>query len=301
MKVQVLGSGAGGPFQGRHFTAHVVEVENHRYLIDCGEGTQMQLYRYRIGIDRCDEFFITHLHGDHVFGLVGLLTSFSLKQRTRPLTLYAPPGLHALITDTFKACGVLTPYEIHIVEVDASKHQLVFENKLIEVWSIPLNHRTACCGWLFREKRRPRNMIKEKIEEYEIPYTQMPAIKAGADFILPDGTCIPNAEITTDPPAPRSFAFCSDTAYSDEVVSCVNGVDLLYHEATFTNEHQREAEIAFHTTAAQAASVASQAGVGKLLMGHFSGRYKDLDQHLKEARSVFPESHCVEEGVVYEV
>jgi len=301
MQLTTLGTGAGGPFQGRNYTAQVLQVENHYFLIDCGEGTQHQLYRYRAPYDRFQQIFISHLHGDHVFGLIGLLTSYCLKQRTKKLEIFSPPGLRELIEHTARICGIVFPYPIEYTEVDTSTSQIVFENKHVEVYTIPLNHRTACSGWLFREKSRPRNIRKEKIVEFDIPVQLIPGIKAGADLNLSDGRLIPNEALTLPPRPPRSFAFCSDTAPSEIVREVVAGVDLLYHEATFTEEHRAEAELSFHSTAVQAAEIARAAGVKRLLIGHFSGRYTSADQHLAEARGVFAESYTAEEGQTYAI
>ena len=301
MTVQILGNGAGGPFQGRNYTAQLVQAGKHRFLVDCGEGAQQQIYRYGAKVDRCDQIFISHLHGDHVFGLVGLITSFCIKKRERPLTLFSPPGLRGLLESTFAHCGVITPFEIEYTEVDASRKEKVFENGIVEVYSLPLNHRMPCSGWLFVEKPRLPNMRKEQIEAYDIPFTAIPGIKSGGDYTLPGGKVIPHVELVTPPDPPVSYAFCSDTAFSEALIEAVRGVDLLYHEATFLNEHLEEARIAFHSTAAQAAEVAQKAGVGKLLMGHFSARYKRLDAHLSEARDLFAESYLAEEGEVYAV
>ncbi|MBK7938785.1 MAG: hypothetical protein IPJ82_17645 [Lewinellaceae bacterium] len=185
--------------------------------------------------------------------------------------------------------------------MDAASSIKVLENKDLEVWTIPLNHRIETCGWLFREKKKPRNIRPEKIETYNIHFSLIPGIKAGDDLVLPDGRVIPNSELTLDPPAPKSYAFCSDTAPSPLVANRVQGVDLLYHEATFTNEHLVEASVSFHSTAAQAAEIARQAGVRKLIIGHFSGRYADVEQHLAEARMIFSETQAAEEGRVVEV
>ena len=231
----------------------------------------------------------------------GLITSFFLKRRTARLDIYSPPGLAELITGTFRITGVQPPFPIAFHEVDTEISQPVFENNAVDVWTIPLHHRTPCTGWLFREKIKPRNMRKDKIEEYAIPYQQIPALKAGADLHLPDGSIVSNNELTIPPPAPLSYAFCSDTAFSERVIAAVQGVDLLYHEATFLNEHSEEAAISFHTTAAQAAEVARRSSAKKLLMGHFSSRYTELDQHLLEARAVFAASYVAEEGKVYRV
>jgi ribonuclease Z len=301
MRLTILGNGAGGPFHGRHYTAQVLQVENHYFLIDCGEGTQQQLFRNKVPYDRFQQIFISHLHGDHVFGLIGLLTSYCLKKRTQKIQLFSPPGLEELVAHTARLCGIVFPYPLEFVAVDSSLSQQVFENKYVEVWTVPLNHRTPCSGWLFREKTRPRNILKDKIEEFDIPFTLIPGIKAGADLSLPDGRIIPNNALTIPPPLPRSFAFCSDTAPSDVVVEAIKGVDVLYHEATFTEAHLAEALLSGHSTAQQAAEIARKAGVKKLLFGHFSGRYLDAEQHLVEARGILEESYVAEENTTYEI
>ena len=302
MQVTILGNSSGGPFHGRNYTAQVLQVENHYFLIDCGEGTQQQLFHNKVPYDRFRQIFISHLHGDHVFGLIGLLTSYCLKKRTEKMQLFAPPGLEELVAHTARLCGIVFPYPMEFVEVDASVSRMVFENKHTEVWTIPLNHRsTPCSGWLFREKAKPSNIRKDKIEEYQITFPLIPGIKAGADLSLPDGRIIRNEELTLPPRPPRSYAFCSDTRPSDTVVQVVQGVDLLYHEATFAQEHEAEAEISGHSTAAQAAAIARAANARKLLIGHFSGRYSDVEQHLTEARAIFPESYIAAEGVGFEV
>lgn len=301
MQLIVLGSGAGGPFQGRNYTAQLFKVDNHIFLIDCGEGTQHQLFRYRLRYDHMKEIFISHLHGDHVFGLMGLLTSFALKKRSAPLAIFGPVGLRELVETSARLVGAIFPFIITVHEVDTTISTKVFENDKVEVSTIPLNHRTLCTGWLFKEKLRPANILAEKIQEYGIPYTEIAAIKAGADYHLPNGVIIAHTELTTPPSPPRSFAFCSDTAPSDTVIAAVKGVNLLYHEATFTNDHEAEAAYSGHSTAEQAAFVAREAGVGQLLIGHFSGRYRDVLQHLEEARAIFQYCNVVEEGREYEI
>lgn len=301
MQLTILGNSSGGPFHGRHYTAQVLQVENHTFLIDCGEGTQMQIFKYRVKVDACKQLFISHLHGDHVFGLMGLITNWSHRKRSEPLQIFSPPGLRELIETSIRVCGVRLSYDIEFQEVDATVSAKVYENAKVEVWTIPLHHRSPTTGWLFREKTKPRNIRPEKIEQYGIPFPQIPGIKAGDDFELPDGRVIPNAELTLDPPKPVSYAFCSDTAFSETVIEVVHGVDLLYHEATFTNENIQEAEISFHSTAAQAAEVARRAAVRQLILGHISGRYADTDQHLAEAKAVFERVEVAEEGSVWGV
>ncbi|MBL7802524.1 MAG: ribonuclease Z [Saprospiraceae bacterium] len=304
MQLTILGNGSGGPFQGRHYTAQVLQVENRLFLIDCGEGTQMQMYRFQVRYDRLEQIFVSHLHGDHVFGLVGLLTSWCLKKRTNPLHIYSPPGMEELVETNLRLCGVRVPvtYPIHFHVVEATAFDRVFDDTLLEVFSVPLSHRgVACCGWLFREKIRPRNLRPEKITEYDIPYSLLPGIKAGQDLVLPGGQIVPNDELTLPPRAPLSYAFCSDTAPSDQVAEWVKGVDFLYHEATFLSEHTAEADLSGHSTAAQAAEIARKAGAKRLLLGHFSGRYADTAAHLAEARAIFPNTEAAEEGKTYEI
>lgn len=304
MQLTILGNGSGGPFQGRHYTAQILQIDNQLFLIDCGEGTQMQLHRYRVRYDRLRQIFISHLHGDHVFGLVGLLTSWALKKRTAPLDIFSPPGLEELVQTNLRLCGVRVPitFPIAFHVVDASVPAPVFDHKTVEVSTIPLDHRgVPCSGWLFREKARPRNIRKEKIAEYDIPYRLIPGIKAGRDLVLPGGGTVSNNELTLPPDPQRAYAFCSDTGPSARVAEVVRGVDLLYHEATFTAEHEADALLSGHSTAGQAADIARAAGVKRLLLGHFSNRYKQPDQHLAEARAVFPATEAAAEGQVYAV
>lgn len=301
MHLTVLGNGAGGPFHGRHYSAQILQVENQVFLIDCGEGTQMQVFQHRIKADRIRQVFISHLHGDHVFGLIGLVTNWCLKQRSEALEIFSPPGLQELLETTIRVCGVRVPYPLIFNAVDPEKADTVYENAQVQVSTIPLNHRSACCGWLFREKEKPRNMRKEAIETFGIPFQDIPAIKAGGDWLSPSGERIPNAMLSADPPPPLSYAYCSDTAPSSVVAEAVRGVNLLYHEATFTDEHIEEAGISYHSTARQAAEIARESGVGKLLLGHFSGRYSDENQHLVEARAVFTETYASVEGERVEV
>lgn len=301
MHLTILGNSSGGPFHGRNYTSQVLQVENQLFLIDCGEGAQMQLFRWRVKTDRINHIFISHMHGDHLYGLIGLLTSWCLKNRTVKLHLFSPPGLQELVEMTARMCRVEFSYPLEFHVVDPSTSSKVFENQIVEVWTIPLKHSIEATGWLFREKTKPRRMRPEKIEEYDIPFTLIPGIKAGKDLVLPDGIKVPNAELTLDPPVPRAYAFCSDTMPSDAVAEAVRGVDLLYHEATFTSDLAADALRSSHSTAAQAAEVARRAGVKRLILGHFSGRYTDADQHLAEARAIFPQTSAAEEGRVEQV
>ncbi len=260
MQLTVLGNGAGGPFQGRHYTAQILHVDNQPYLIDCGEGTQMQMHRYGIRFESIRQIFISHLHGDHIFGLVGLLAAYPPRKRSYKVEIFSPPGLRELVETSFRLSKIQAYFLLEFHEVDPTVSQKIFENRQLQVWTIPLNHGIECCGWLFREQARP-------------------------DYICPG----------------KTFAFCSDTAPSQIVADCVRGVDLLYHEATFIEEHLVEAGSSNHSTAAQAAEIARQAGVGRLLLGHFSGRYPTVAQHLAEARAIFTETYAAEEGQTMEI
>jgi ribonuclease Z len=301
MRVTVLGHGSGGPYNGRPFTAHALTIGSDIILIDCGEGTQMQLWHHRVRYDHCNHIFITHLHGDHVFGLMGILTNWCLKKRTEPLHLYGPEGLQALVEHTATLCGVRFPYTLKFWVAPTHEPALALTTPTYTVRSFPLLHRMPTVGWLFREQPRPRNIRPEKITEYDIHYSLIPGIKAGADLTLPSGQVVANQELTIDPAPPRSYAFCSDTAPSDLVVEQVRGVDLLYHEATFTDMHTDEAAQSYHSTAAQAAHIAQRAGVGQLLLGHFSGRYSDEAVLLSEARAVFQSTITAEPGLTVEL
>jgi ribonuclease Z len=303
MNVTILGNGSGGPFHGRHYTSQVLHVGKNQFIIDCGEGAQMQIYRHRVKTDHCLQIFISHLHGDHVFGLLGLVTNWSLKKREAPLTIYSPPGLREILETVIRVCSVRMTYELIFEEVDAAVSCKVFENKKVSVWSIPLSHRNPTCGWMFREQPAPLNIRPEALDLYDIRqnFAAIRSVKAGNDLVLADGRLI-ESRLLTLPPAPlRSYAFCSDTMPSEKVIETVSGVDLLYHEATFADDHEEQALVSFHSTARQAARVARRAGVGRLLIGHISGRYETADRHLAEAREEFTETYLAEEGSRYAV
>jgi ribonuclease Z len=301
MQLTILGNSSGGPFHGRHYTAQVLQLESQTFLIDCGEGTQMQIFRYHLKMERCNHIFISHLHGDHVFGLIGMITNWSHKKRSETLHVFSPPGLQELIETTIRVCGIRLSYEIEFHSVDPTISAMVFETTNLEVWTIPLKHRGPTTGWHFREKPKPRHIRPEKMEEFGIHFSAIQGIKAGSDFTLPDGRVVPNAALTLDPSRPVSYAFCSDTAYSETLIELLRGVDLLYHEATYNNENAWEAETYFHSTAAQAAEIAFQAGVKRLILGHISGRYSNTVQHLAEARAVFAQTEIAVEGGRWEV
>lgn len=301
-EVTILGVNAAMPANGRHLTAQVLNVRENLFLIDCGEGTQMRLSACNVRRrGRIEHIFISHLHGDHIFGLMGLLTSFSLNGRQKPLHIYGPKGLKEFIDVQLRISQSYMAYTLHVHVTNPEVHELIFENDDVWVYTIPLKHRIPTNGYLFREKERPRRILPEMIERYQLKVPQIRAIKAGQDFITDTGERIPHEQLTIAPPHPRSYAFCSDTAYHQPIVPIIQGVDLLYHEATFLHRAKARAAATFHSTAVQAAQIAQQAQVKRLLLGHYSSRYKDLDPLLHEAKSVFPNSLLAYENHVYRV
>ncbi len=296
-QLTILGSNSAVPANGRFTTAQVLQVKNKLYLIDCGEGTQTRLGDYNISRrERIEQIFISHLHGDHIFGLPGLLTSFSLNNRKAPLRIYSPAGLQEMIEAILKYSYSHLSYDLKFVVVPTDKSVQIFDNKDITVTTIPLNHRIPTTGYLFKEKEKVRNIRPEKIEEYSIHYSKIDAIKNGGDFTTEDEKVIPHKELTIAPPPPRSFAFCSDTTYQESIVPIIKGVDLLYHETTYMEDAKESAAKYGHSTAKEAATIAKMAGVGKLICGHYSSRYGDLTPLEEEAKSVFPNSELGLEG-----
>ena len=261
----------------------------------------MQLRKYKIRLGKIHHIFISHLHGDHVFGIFGLLSSFSLLGREEPLHMFGPEGLEEMVIDHLKFFQDDLGFELYFHRIQCRRPALVHEDKQISVLSLPLIHRIPTCGFLFREQPKERNILKEKISEHNIPVRDIIKIKRGEDFILPDGTTIPNDELTRPPAPQRSYAYCSDTRPNRENIPVLEGVDILYHEATFAQEDAALAYETYHSTARQAAELAAGAGVGRLLIGHFSSRYKDVSVLESEAKEVFHETRAVHDGERFEV
>ena len=295
-EVTILGSNSAIPAYGRNHTSHFVQVKNKRFLIDCGEGTQHQMRRYGLKAQQLDVIFISHLHGDHYLGLVGLLSSLHLQGRKRELLLYGPKGLDEIITLQLKYSETVFNYNLRFIEVDTTIAQVIYEDARVHVSTIPLEHRIPCSGYLIKEQPHPYRINKTKISE-DIGLQDLATLKQGKPVIGSDGAVIYDLESYTLPPKiSRAYAFCSDTKYDPDLHTIVNKVDLLYHESTFLNERELTASNTFHSTAAQAAQVAKDADVGKLLIGHFSARYKDIRPFEAEARLVFERSHIAIEG-----
>ncbi|NRB47092.1 MAG: ribonuclease Z [Saprospiraceae bacterium] len=298
-EVQLLGTNSALPAFGRHPTSQILTIQKYKYLIDCGEGTQMRFQKFGVKPGRMNQIFISHLHGDHFYGLIGLLTTLGLIGRKRPLDIFAPEGLEEIIRVQTKYAGGDPPFTIRFHVTDTEKHQLIFENNQITVHSIPLDHRVPTSGFLFKEKPKARKMIGAKIQEYNIPYSAIPAIKDGKDFIDAKGQRIANALLTEEPTPPRSYAYCSDTRYKEDIIPLIQGADMLYHESTFQEDLIEKTIPTGHSTALQAAKIAKQANVGRLILGHFSSRYEDINSFADEAKAVFPTVVAGVEGETY--
>lgn len=298
-EVRILGSGAATPTLERNPTSQYIYVNERHFLIDCGEGTQIQLRKYKVKFQKIDHIFISHLHGDHYLGLMGYLSSLHLLGRTKPVTVYGPEGLKEIILTQLKISKTYLSYEIRFNVIDTDTKTLIFEDAIVEVYAFPLNHRIETYGYLIQEKKRPLNMRKEVMDYYKVPIAQIPLIKEGADFVTDDGLVIENTQLTIPSPEPRSYAFCSDTKYDERIIPWLNAPTLLYHEATFVDKHADRAKKTFHSTAKQAASIAVDSGAKQLILGHFSARYKDASVHLKEAKEVYDNTICVEDGDEY--
>jgi len=300
-RLTILGTSSALPTSERNPTAHVLEVHERLFLIDCGEGTQMQMRRYRIRFGRVNHIFISHLHGDHFFGVYPLLSTYNLMGRKTPLHLYAPAPAEELIARHLADFDIHLGFDLTVHTVAGRSLKMILDDKRTEVYSFPLRHRIPAYGYLFREKLHDRNMIKEKIAEYRLSIEEIASARRGEDIIREGGPVIPCSEVTLEPRQPASYAFCSDTGRVKRLSSWVRGVDLLYHEATFGDDNDSLALKTGHSTARHAAQVALEAGVRRLLLGHFSARYRSTAQLEEEARQVFPQCDAAKEGATYEI
>lgn len=297
--VTILGSASAKPTACRHPSAQVVNVHEQLYLVDAGEGVQQQLVRCGINPLKIRAVFISHLHGDHVYGLFPLISSLGLYGRRTPLKVYAPAPFGEMLACHLKYFDNDLPYPVVWAEVDTTRHALLMENRTLEVWSIPLRHRVPCAGFLFREKTPPLNVDKFKITKYALSIAQITAAKRGEEVVLDTGERIPNDELTYRPYAPRSYAYLSDTNFSAKAATLCRGVDLMYHEATYAAAEQRSARERGHSTTADAVKAALKAGARRLVIGHYSSRYKDENVLVEEARALFPETYPATEGTCY--
>jgi len=301
MKVTILGSSSALPTSERFPSAHVLNAHERLFLIDCGEGTQMQMRRCKIKFSKINHIFISHLHGDHVFGLYGLLSTFNLLGRENPVHLYAPENYNQMLQSHLNDFDINLNFGIDFIPLSGKDPVRILDDKYLTVTSFPLKHRIPAFGFLFREKVLPRNIIKDSITKYEIPISKIPAIKKGEDFITKDGLIIKNEDITIPPPEPLSYAYCSDTMYFSRLASFIKNVDLLYHEATFDKSMKNLAKASGHSTTLDAAKVALNAQVKNLIIGHFSARYKNISILVDETRAIFPQTFPAIDGHTYEI
>ena len=299
-EIHILGCGSALPTTRHNASAQIVKIGNKQFMIDCGEGTQIQLRKYHIHFSFINHIFISHLHGDHCFGLIGLISTFGLLGRTAPLHIYADPNLEQLMRPQIEFFCKGMKYPLFFHGIDATKHQVIYEDNTITVESLPLRHRMPCCGFLFREKPKKRHLIGDAVNFYNIPAYMRQAIKDGADYTTPDGEIIPNNRLTKDADRSRSYAYCSDTAPCDNR-EALEGVDLLYHEATFADSEKERAAQTFHSTARQAAQAANDAGAKRLLIGHYSSRYDNPDTLLKEAQEIHTATIAANEGDIISI
>ena len=299
-QLTILGTSSALPTSNRYPTAQVLHVSGRFFLIDCGEGTQTQMRKYKIGFSKINHIFISHLHGDHVFGLIGLISTFALIVRTNELHIYSYSELQKFLDAQIQFLYAdELPFRIVYHPLNFKKEQKIYEDRKVTVYSFPLAHRIPTCGFRFDEKPVLPNLIPEKIAEYQIPIRNRQQIKEGADFTTSDGRIIPHSELTSHKQRPRSFAFCSDTRYDESYIESVRNVDLLYHEATFARDNQDLAQTTYHSTGADAARIALKANAGKLIIGHFSARYKDHTPILNEAQEIFGNTDAISEGQIF--
>lgn len=301
-ELTILGCGSAVPTLTRNATAQVLNVLERYFLIDCGEGTQHQLRKYKIPYNKINHIFISHLHGDHFFGLIGFLSTLSMQNRRGEMHIYADRRLQELFEFQLKLLNCKLAYPVIYHHLSRTE-EVIYEDKSVIVKSFPVKHRydAPCCGFLFQEKERPRTLKKDMLAAWNVPIAFMQYLKQGADFITPEGEIVPNRVLTIDPPHARSYAFMTDTLYRASFADYVRDVDLLYHEATYGAEYEKLAKATFHSTAEQAARLALQANAKQLIIGHFSARYPDATPLLIEAGTYFPNTLLAQEGEVYEI
>jgi ribonuclease Z len=300
-ELHILGCGSALPTT-RHFaTSQVVNMRDKLFMIDCGEGAQMQLRKSRLKFSRLNHIFISHLHGDHCFGLLGLISTFGLLGRTAELCIHSPKGLEELFTPMLDFFCRNLSYKVTFHEFDTKQPSLIYEDRSVTVTTIPLQHRIPCCGFLFAEKPGLNHILRDMIDFYEVPLYEINRIKNGADYVTPEGVVVPNVRLTTPPDPVRRYAYCSDTIFREKIIEQVKGVDLLFHEATFAQSELARARETYHSTAEQAAFIGREAGVKKLVIGHFSARYEDEELLLREASAVFSSTILAKEGLCVQI
>ena len=299
--INILGCGSALPTTRHLATSQIVDLRDKLYMIDCGEGTQVQMRRMRVRFGRLAHIFISHLHGDHCFGLPGLLSTLGMLGRTGELVVHGPKEVETYLRPVMDLFCRGMEFEVRFNPVDTRSHSLVMEDRSLSVYSIPLKHRIPTCGYLFAEKPKEAHIIREMTDFYQVPVRCMKDIKQGQDYVTPEGEVVPNSRLTRPAAPPKRYAFCSDTAYNRSIIPIIEGADLLYHEATFAECDLARAKETFHSTARQAAEIARDAHVKRLVIGHYSARYEDLSELHREAEAVFPGTILGNEGTVIPV
>nr|WP_294936770.1 ribonuclease Z [uncultured Flavobacterium sp.] len=300
MKLTILGCYAATPRTITNPTSQVLEIKNHMFLIDCGEGTQVQLRKNKIKFSRIEHIFISHLHGDHFYGLVGLISTFMLLNRQSDLHVYGPKGVKEVILLQLRLSNSFTGYNLYFHELESNESEIIFEDEKVIVKTIPLKHRIYTNGYLFQEKNRERKLNIEAIQDHDIDVVYYRKIKYGGDITLDDGRVIPNEKLTFDPEPEMSYAFCSDTVYDETIVPLIENATVLYHESTFLDTEEHLAEKTMHCTAKQAANIAKKANVEYLLLGHYSTRYDKIERFKEEAETVFSNILLADDGREFE-
>lgn len=300
-RVHILGCGSALPTLKHHSSSQVIEIRDKLFMVDCGEGTQMQLRRSRLRFTKINTIFISHVHGDHCFGLIGLISTFGLLGRTAPLHVYAPKEMEEILSMQIDFFCTALGYDVVFHGVETTEEKVIYEDRSLTVTTIPLLHRKPCCGFLFKEKQMLPHIRREVFDAYGVPLSQINNIKNGQDWITEEGDVIPNKLLTKPSEPARSYAYCSDTKYMPELYKCIKDVDLLYHESTYMDEDSDKAILYNHSTAKEAAMVAKAADAKKLILGHFSARYEDEQLLLDEAKGVFENTFLANEMVVFDV
>lgn len=300
-KVHILGCGSALPTLRHYASSQVVEIRDKLFLVDCGEGCQMQLRRSRLGFTKINNVFISHLHGDHCFGLIGMISTFGMLGRTAPLNVFAPAEFGPMLAAQIEMFCSGLGYKVTFCPLDTNVRKVIYDDRSLTVETIPLNHRVPCCGFLFREKPTLPHIRRDMIDYYCIPQSQINNIKNGMDWVLDDGVVVPNSRLVTPADDVRSYAYCSDTKYMPGLACSLKGVTTLYHESTYGDDNKKNAEKYFHSTASQAAAVARDAGVNQLILGHFSARYSDEGVLLEEAKKIFDNTVLAKEMAVFNV
>lgn len=300
MKLTILGCYAATPRTFNNPTSQVLEMQNRLFLIDCGEGTQVQLRKKKIKFSKINHIFISHLHGDHCFGLIGVVTTFAMLGRETDLHIYGPKGVKELILMQLKISGSFTSYKLYFHELESQESEVVFEDEKVIVKSIPLRHRVYTNGYLFQEKPKEKRLNVEKVQQYGIDKCYYQNIKNGKDITLDNGQVIPNSELSFEPEKSKSYAFCSDTIYKEDIVPIIENVDVLYHESTFLEQDEQYTERTMHCTAKQAAKIAKLADAKNLILGHYSTRYGSIEPFKEQAQEVFSNVHLADDGKEFE-